>query len=73
MQRAHTGTLSAIQGNVVDVHFEDGVMPLRRKLIVGTDRRVPIEVAAHLDARTIRGSPWARPVGWPAACPSPGV
>jgi F-type H+-transporting ATPase subunit beta len=55
MQRARTGTLVSIHGNVVDVHFEGGVSPLRQKLTVGGERPVAIEVAAHLDAHTIRG------------------
>jgi F-type H+-transporting ATPase subunit beta len=55
MQRARTGTLVSIHGNVLDVEFEDGVCPLRQKLTVGGDRPIAIEVAAHLDARTVRG------------------
>lgn len=49
------GVLAAIHGNVVDVCFEHGVPPLRRKLTVQLDGNIAIEVAAHLDAQTIRG------------------
>jgi F-type H+-transporting ATPase subunit beta len=50
-----TGTLVSIHGNIVDVRFDGGVPPLRRKLEVGGAPPVPVEVAAHLDARTVRG------------------
>ena len=48
------GELVAVQGNVVDARFARGLPPLRRKLTVGLERTVPLEVAAHLDARTVR-------------------
>ena len=48
------GTVVAIQGNVVDVRFEAGVPALRQKLVTGEPGAVVLEVADHLDARTVR-------------------
>jgi len=48
------GELVAVQGNVVDARFPRGLPPLRQRLTVGLERTVSLEVAAHLDARTIR-------------------
>jgi F-type H+-transporting ATPase subunit beta len=44
----------AVQGNVVDVRFDAGVPPLRQKLITREAPAVVMEVANHLDARTVR-------------------
>jgi F-type H+-transporting ATPase subunit beta len=49
------GTVDAVQSSVVDVRFEHGLPPLRRKLVAGDADGVVIEVSAHVDAHTIRG------------------
>jgi F-type H+-transporting ATPase subunit beta len=48
------GTVTAVQGNVVDVRFDGSLPPLRRKLVTGEPGAVVLEVADHLDARTAR-------------------
>ena len=53
-EQRRRGELVAVQGNVVDARFARGLPPLRRKLTTGLERTVPLEVAAHLDARTVR-------------------
>ena len=53
-EQRRRGELVAVQGNVVDARFAPGLPPLRRKLTTGLERTVPLEVAAHLDARTVR-------------------
>jgi F-type H+-transporting ATPase subunit beta len=47
-------TVRAVQGNVVDVRFDGSVPPLRRKLATPEPGAVVMEVADHLDARTVR-------------------
>jgi F-type H+-transporting ATPase subunit beta len=49
------GTLVAVNGSVVDVHFDARVPPLDRKLVTGPDGAVVVEVTSHLDVHTIRG------------------
>ena len=44
----------AVQGNVVDVRFDLGLPSLRRKLVTAEPGAVVMEVADHLDARTVR-------------------
>jgi F-type H+-transporting ATPase subunit beta len=44
----------AVQGNVVDVRFEVGLPALRQKLVTREPGAVVMEVANHLDARTVR-------------------
>jgi F-type H+-transporting ATPase subunit beta len=46
--------VTALEGNVVDVCFETGVPPLRQRLVTGEPGAVVLEVANHLDARTVR-------------------
>lgn len=48
------GTVVAVHGSVVDLRFEDGLPPLDARLELGADRAVAVEVASHLDARTVR-------------------
>ena len=44
----------AVQGNVVYVHFEARLPPLRQKLVTTEPGPVVMEAASHLDARTVR-------------------
>jgi F-type H+-transporting ATPase subunit beta len=44
----------AVQGNVLDVRFAAGPPPLRQKLVTRQPGGVVMEVANHLDARTVR-------------------
>jgi F-type H+-transporting ATPase subunit beta len=48
------GTVIAVQGNVLDVRFEAELPPRRQALIAQGPRAVVMEVASHLDARTVR-------------------
>jgi len=48
------GTVVAVQSNVVDVRFDAGLPPLRRQLVTREPGVVVMEVANHLDARTVR-------------------
>jgi F-type H+-transporting ATPase subunit beta len=48
------GSVMALQGNVVDVRFDTNLPPLRQKLVTPEPRVVVMEVADHLDARTVR-------------------
>jgi F-type H+-transporting ATPase subunit beta len=48
------GTVIALQGNVVDVRFDAGLPPLRQKLVTREPGVVVMEVANHLDGRTVR-------------------
>jgi len=48
------GTVTAVQGNVVDVCFDAGLPPLRQKLVTREPGAVVMEVANHFDARTVR-------------------
>ncbi len=52
---ANTGTITSVQGSVVDVRFEGRLPSLNQKLLADTEQRILMEVAAHLDAKTIRG------------------
>ncbi len=49
------GYITAIQGSVVDIRFEDKLPPVFNELRTGEDRSLVIEVEAHLDAQTVRG------------------
>lgn len=52
---ANTGTITSVQGSVVDVRFEGRLPSLNQKLLADTEQRILIEVATHLHAKTIRG------------------
>src|SRR5271165_2775745 len=49
------GTVEAVRGSVVDACFTDHIPSINHILTTGDQGSVIIEVAAHLDARTIRG------------------
>lgn len=49
------GYITAIQGSVVDIRFEDKLPAVFNELRTGEDRSLVIEVQAHLDAQTVRG------------------
>jgi F-type H+-transporting ATPase subunit beta len=48
------GTVMALQGNVLDVRFDADLPPLRQQLVTTEPDAVVMEVASHLDARTVR-------------------
>jgi F-type H+-transporting ATPase subunit beta len=48
------GTVTAVQGNVVDVRFDANLPPLRQKLLTRAPGAVVMEVADHPDAHTVR-------------------
>jgi F-type H+-transporting ATPase subunit beta len=50
-----TGAITAIRGSVIDVSFTDGIPPINTILVTGEEKTVMIEVAVHLDEKTIRG------------------
>lgn len=50
-----TGTVVAVQGNVVDALFAEQLPPLYSVLRAGPGEDVVIEVLSHLDDRTVRG------------------
>ena len=54
MDERRSGTVTAVQGNVVDVCFDAGLPPLRQKLVTREPGAVVMEAASHLDARTVR-------------------
>lgn len=51
----NVGYITAIQGSVVDIRFEDKLPAVFNELRTGEDRSLVIEVQAHLDAQTVRG------------------
>lgn len=56
MQPHHSGTVIAVRGPVVDVHFEGALPAIETALIVAWDQRGPLmlEVHSQLDAKTVR-------------------
>jgi len=49
-----TGRIKAVHGSVVDVSFEHRLPPLNTRLKAGPEGKIVLEVAAHLDAHTLR-------------------
>jgi F-type H+-transporting ATPase subunit beta len=49
------GTIQAVRGTVVDVHFEGQLPPLFSRLETGRDGKVVIEVINHLNKNVVRG------------------
>ena len=49
------GTVTAVRGGVVDVHFEGELPRVNTLLVTGENNAIVIEVALHLDATHIRG------------------
>ncbi|MDA8090490.1 MAG: F0F1 ATP synthase subunit beta [Nitrospiraceae bacterium] len=49
------GTVTAIRGSVVDAEFTDRLPRINNLLRAGAKQHIAIEVASHLDARTVRG------------------
>jgi F-type H+-transporting ATPase subunit beta len=43
----YQGTVHAIRGSVLDLHFEDELPPLRRRLNAGEQQKVIVEVLSH--------------------------
>ncbi len=48
------GTVIAVRGGVVDVHFEDALPENREMLVAGAGRNVRLEVVSQVDAHTVR-------------------
>jgi F-type H+-transporting ATPase subunit beta len=48
------GTVTAVRGGVVDVHFDGDLPRVNNLLVTGDDNAIVIEVALHLDAHHIR-------------------
>ena len=49
------GTVTAVRGSVVDAEFPDRLPRINNLLLAGEGLKIAIEVASHLDARTVRG------------------
>lgn len=49
------GTVESVRGSVVDVRFPNRLPALDAQLRTGRDENIVIEVAAHLNARLVRG------------------
>lgn len=49
------GHISQVMGAVVDVHFDEDLPPILHALeVMGTERRLVLEVAAHLSRSSVR-------------------
>ena len=51
----YQGTIHAIRGSVLDIQFNDGLPPIRRRLFAGHQANVIIEVLTHENDRIARG------------------
>ena len=49
------GTIHAIRGNVLDVHFKGNLPPIHRRLVAGVQGNVIIEVLTHESDEIVRG------------------
>jgi len=54
-QNGKIGTVVAVRGSVVDVHFKDGVPQIDRLLRAGSHGEIAIEVLAQLNEHHVRG------------------
>lgn len=54
-KQKNIGYITAIQGSVIDIKFEDKLPMVFTELRTGEDRNLIVEVQAHLDGQTIRG------------------
>ena len=52
--RSHCGTVVAVRGSVIDVHFERGLPAINTVLRTGHGHEVIIEVLAQLDEHRVR-------------------
>ncbi|MET3106794.1 F-type H+-transporting ATPase subunit beta [Oxalobacteraceae bacterium GrIS 1.18] len=52
---SNVGTILAVRGSVVDVHFDARLPSINTLLRVGQDGKIAIEVWAQLDAHSVRG------------------
>jgi len=52
---ANLGSVVAVRGSVVDVHFAQRLPPIHSVLRAGADSQIVIEVMAQLNARRVRG------------------
>ncbi len=55
MDSAKLGSVTAVRGSIVDVHFASPLPSLYTELLAGHQNEIVIEVSAHLDAQTVRG------------------
>jgi F-type H+/Na+-transporting ATPase subunit beta len=51
----YLGSVETVRGSVVDVSFPERVPPIRSILRTGPEGGIVLEVASHLDVRTVRG------------------
>jgi F-type H+-transporting ATPase subunit beta len=51
----HQGSVTAIRGSVVDAAFPHHIPAIHHVLAAGDEGEIAIEVASHLDAKTVRG------------------
>ena len=51
----HHGTIHAVRGSVLDMHFAAGLPPIRRRLTSGDQGKVIIEVLTHESSEIARG------------------
>jgi F-type H+/Na+-transporting ATPase subunit beta len=49
------GRVVAVRGSIVDITFAENIPGINFELRTGADEEIIIEVAAHLDAQTVRG------------------
>src|SRR5262245_47906139 len=54
-QSGKIGTVVAVRGSVVDVHFEDGLPHIDTLLRAGSQGEIAIEVLAQLNEHLVRG------------------
>jgi F-type H+-transporting ATPase subunit beta len=52
---SNTGTVVAVRGSVLDIHFPDSLPPLYTELRTGDTHEIVIEVMTHLNAHMVRG------------------
>jgi F-type H+/Na+-transporting ATPase subunit beta len=50
----NTGTIVSVHGSVVDIRFEENLPPISTLLQMGKEKKVAVEVLAHLDAHCVR-------------------
>jgi F-type H+/Na+-transporting ATPase subunit beta len=53
--KANTGTILTVRGSVIDARFEQKMPALNSRLVAGETGDIIIEVATHIDDRTVRG------------------
>ncbi len=49
------GRVRSVRGSVIDARFAGRLPEVHHRLVAGPDERIVVEVASHLDERTVRG------------------